>query len=120
MAARCRSSAACSWSPSAWRWSSTCCATCRCGSVSCPLSDRPSTTHRPQRRGLVGPFSGRQLLVVALAIIASALVLAAITTPLGTTGLGPAVVDPRATPYLFASPPAEGLRPGTTAPELEI
>jgi peroxiredoxin len=84
------------------------------------LSDRPTTTHRRERRGLVGPFSGRQLLMVALAILGSALVLGAITTPLGSTGLGPGVVDPRATPFVFASPPAEGLRPGTTAPELEI
>jgi peroxiredoxin len=55
-----------------------------------------------------------------MAILGSAIVLAAITTPLGTTGLGPGVVDPRATPFVFASPPAQGLRPGTTAPELEI
>jgi len=69
---------------------------------------------------MVGPFSGRQLLLVALAIVGSAIGLAAITTPLGDTGGGPDVVDPRATPFVFASPPAQGLRPGDTAPELEV
>jgi thiol-disulfide isomerase/thioredoxin len=81
---------------------------------------RPPTTHRKERRGVVGPFSGRQLLLVALAIVGSAVGLAAITTPLGGPGGSPDVVDPRATPYVFASPPAEGLRPGSLAPELEV
>ena len=69
---------------------------------------------------MVGPFSGRQILLLVLAVAASAIVLAAVTTPLGTTGNGPGVVDPRATPFVFASPPAEGLRPGSLAPELEV
>jgi cytochrome c biogenesis protein CcmG/thiol:disulfide interchange protein DsbE len=69
---------------------------------------------------MIGPFSGRQILLLVLAVAASAIVLAAVTTPLGTTGNGPGVVDPRATPFVFASPPAEGLRPGSTAPELEV
>jgi thiol-disulfide isomerase/thioredoxin len=69
---------------------------------------------------MIGPFSGRQILLLVLAVAASAIVLAAVTTPLGTTGNGPGVVDPRATPFVFASPPAEGLRPGSLAPELEV
>jgi cytochrome c biogenesis protein CcmG/thiol:disulfide interchange protein DsbE len=69
---------------------------------------------------MIGPFSGRQILLLVLAVAASAIVLAAVTTPLGTTGNGPGVVDPRATPFVFASPPAEGLRPGSTPPELEV
>ena len=84
------------------------------------MSDRPPTTHRRERRGLVGPFSGRQLLLVVLAVVGSAIGLAAVTTPLGNTGGGPGVVDPRATPFIFASPPSEGLRPGSTAPDLEV
>jgi thiol-disulfide isomerase/thioredoxin len=69
---------------------------------------------------MVGPFSGRQILLLILAVAASAIVLAAVTTPLGSTGNGAGVVDPRATPFVFASPPAEGLRPGSLAPELEV
>ncbi len=81
---------------------------------------RPDFQHRPARHGMVGPFSGRQLLAVALAIVVVAVTLVAVTTPLGTTAGGPGIVDPRATPFIFASPPAQGLRPGSTAPELEI
>lgn len=69
---------------------------------------------------MIGPFSGRQLLVFVLIVVGTGIGLAAITTPLGNTGNGPVVVDPRATPFIFASPPAEGLRPGSTAPELEV
>ncbi len=81
---------------------------------------RPDFQHRPARHGMVGPFSGRQLLAVVLAIVVVAVTLVAVTTPLGTTAGGPGIVDPRATPFIFASPPAQGLRPGSTAPELEI
>jgi len=47
-------------------------------------------------------------------------VLVAITTPIGTAGATPGPVDPRATPFLIASPPAEGLRVGSSAPELAV
>ncbi len=69
---------------------------------------------------MIGPFSGRQLLIFVLLVVGSGIGLAAVTTPLGNTGNGPGVVDPRATPFVFASPPAEGLRPGSTAPELDV
>ncbi len=69
---------------------------------------------------MIGPFSGRQLLIFVLLVVGSGIGLAAVTTPLGNTGNGPGVVDPRATPFIFASPPAEGLRPGSTAPELNV
>lgn len=69
---------------------------------------------------MVGPFSGRQLLLVALAVVGTGIGLAAITTPLGPPGDGPGVVDPRATPFVFASPPSEGLRPGSTAPDFDV
>jgi peroxiredoxin len=84
-------------------------------------ADRPSTTHVPSpRRGRIGPFSGRQLLTIAGAVVVAAIVLVAITTPLGTAGATVGPVDPRATPFIIASPPAEGLRPGRAAPEFTV
>lgn len=82
-------------------------------------TDRPDFTHPKGRHGLIGPFSGRQLLVATLAVVASLVVLVAITTPLGETGGGPGPVDPRATPYVIGSP-TTGLRPGSIAPELAV
>lgn len=84
------------------------------------MADRPAFSHRRERHGLVGPFSGRQLLVGGAAIIAAIVVLVAITTPLGNTATGPGTVDPRATAYLIASPPAVGLRVGDAAPEFTV
>jgi peroxiredoxin len=82
--------------------------------------ERPGFTHKPPKHGLIGPFSGRQLLLAGVAVLASAVILVAVTTPLGSTGMTPGPVDPRATPFLIASPPAQGLRPGDTAPEFTI
>jgi len=81
------------------------------------VADRPAFNHRRERHGLIGPFSGRQLLVGGAAILAAIVLLVAVTTPLGNTANGPATVDPRATAYLIASPPAVGLRVGDAAPE---
>ncbi len=77
----------------------------------------PDPRRRPERRGLVGPFSGRQLLVAAVAVVVAAVVLVAVTTPLGNTG-SVGISDPRATPFVIGPPPEEGLRPGDLAPEL--
>jgi peroxiredoxin len=82
------------------------------------VAQRPVFQHQKERHGLIGPFSGRQLLLVAGAVVVSIVILVAITTPLGTTGLGPGTVNPRATPFLIGSP-VEGLQPGSLAPELE-
>jgi peroxiredoxin len=82
------------------------------------LSERPGFTHQRERHGLVGPFSGRQLLAAFLAIVVAVIVLVGITTPLGTTGVAP-LTDPRATPFLIGTP-TEGLQPGALAPELTI
>jgi peroxiredoxin len=84
------------------------------------VADRPAFSHRRERHGLVGPFTGRQLLVGGAAILAAIVLLVAITTPLGNTANGPATVDPRATAYLLASPPAIGLRVGDAAPEFTV
>jgi peroxiredoxin len=80
--------------------------------------DRPEFVHKPPRHGLIGPFSGRQLLAAALAVAVTAVLLVIITTPLGSTGLRPAPANPQATPYLLSSPPPGGLAAGATAPEL--
>jgi peroxiredoxin len=84
------------------------------------VADRPEFTHRPERHGVVGPFSGRQLVAAFASIVIAVVVLIAITTPLNGSGAGPGTVDPRATSYLIASPPAEGLRVGATAPDFAV
>jgi peroxiredoxin len=78
--------------------------------------ERPPVAHERGRHGLIGPFTGRQLIAVLGAVIVVGVVLVAVTTPLGQVApTGP--VDPRPTPYVIASP-TEGLRPGDVAPEL--
>jgi peroxiredoxin len=83
-------------------------------------TERPEFTHRRARHGLIGPFSGRQLLVGAIAVMVVAIVGVAITTPLGNTAQPPSVVNPLATPFLIGDEPPEGLQAGTTAPEMTI
>jgi thiol-disulfide isomerase/thioredoxin len=83
------------------------------------VDDHPAFTHERARHGLIGPFSGRQLLVGAGIIVLAVVLLVAVTTPLGTTGVSPGPVDPRATPYVIG-PVSEGLRPGSLAPELSV
>ncbi len=79
-----------------------------------PHSDPPEA-----RRGVVGPFSGRQLATVLVAVLVSAVLLIAATRPLVAPGQAPAPVDPRATQYVIGSA-GEGLRVGDLAPDLEI
>jgi peroxiredoxin len=80
--------------------------------------ERPGFTHKRERHGLIGPFSGRQLLAAAVAILVVAIIGIAITTPLGNTSIGPNMVNPQATPFIIGEAPAQGLRAGETAPEL--
>ncbi len=80
--------------------------------------ERPGFTHRRERHGLIGPFSGRQLLAAAVAIAIVAIIGVAITTPLGNTSVGPNIANPRATAFIIGQAPAQGMRPGSTAPEL--
>ncbi len=69
------------------------------------------------RQGLVGPFTGRQILTALAVVGIVALFLVAVTTPLGDTSTRPSP-QPQATPYLVGEP-TEGLQPGQRAPELQ-
>jgi thiol-disulfide isomerase/thioredoxin len=81
-----------------------------------PLEAGPPA--RPGRRGVVGPFTARQLVVVAAVVVASAVGLVAVTRPLGTIGTGPGVA-PAPTAYIVG-PVVQGLAPGQEAPEFEV
>jgi peroxiredoxin len=84
------------------------------------LTQRPVFIHRPERHGLVGPFSGRQLLAAFAVVVVAVIVLVAVTTPLGTTANGPGTVNPLPTQYVIGPEPQEGLQPGDLAPEFEV
>ncbi len=84
------------------------------------MGDRPAFNHKRERHGVIGPFSGRQLVLAFAAVVVAIVVLVGVTTPLGNTADGPAVVDPRATAYILSSPPATGLAVGAMAPEFTI
>lgn len=79
-----------------------------------PHADPPET-----RRGVVGPFTGRQLATGLVVVLAAALVLVVATQPIVTPGATPAPPDPAATQYLVGSA-GEGLSVGDQAPELEV
>lgn len=71
---------------------------------------------RPRRPGLIGPFSGRQILLALAIVVATAAVLAVVTAPITDPGRP----QPSAGATFFViGPPVEGLRPGDRAPELE-
>ena len=67
------------------------------------------------RRGVIGPFTVRQLVVLGLAIVAVFVGLRVLTTPLGKPTA--ALPTPGASFVAFA-PAQVGLRPGDRAPEL--
>ena len=79
-----------------------------------PHPDPPET-----RRGIVGPFTDRQLVGVLVVVLAATALLAVATQPLVTPVASPAPEDPRATQFVIGSA-GEGLRVGDRAPELEI
>jgi thiol-disulfide isomerase/thioredoxin len=82
------------------------------------VTDRPTFTHRRARRGLIGPFGGRQLLAAAMVILVAGVLLVVVTTPLGSlTPIGPG--DPQATQYVLDPNARIGVRPGQMAPELQ-
>lgn len=84
------------------------------------MTDRPEFSHKKERHGLVGPFSGRQLTMLFAAVLIAVVVLVGVTTPLGNTDGGPAVVDPKPTAYIISSPPPVGLKVGASAPEFAV
>jgi peroxiredoxin len=83
-------------------------------------TDRPAFQHQRAKHGLIGPFSGRQLLAGFLAVVVVAILGVVVTTPLGNTSTNLDLVDPLATPFLLGDAPAEGLKAGMTAPDFDI
>jgi peroxiredoxin len=72
----------------------------------------------PPRRGLIGPFTGRQLLGILLVIVLVAIGLTLATRPIAA-GPANATPIPVSTPFLVG-PATEGLQPGQQAPELLV
>jgi len=83
------------------------------------VTERPEFVHRRERRGLIGPFGGRQLLGGAIVVVLVAIVLVVVTTPLGNVG-GPLPADPQPTQYVIGPAVANGLKPGEIPPELTV
>src|SRR4029077_613820 len=84
------------------------------------VTERTDFTHKRERHGVIGPFSGRQLVFAFAAVIVAGIVLVGITTPLGTTANAPGAADPRPTAYILSSPPPVGLKVGALAPEFSV
>ena len=82
-------------------------------------TDRPGFTHRRERHGLIGPFGGWQLALLAVAVVVVAVALVVITTPLGRTG-PPSPNDPKATQFVLDANAKIGVRVGQMAPELSV
>jgi cytochrome c biogenesis protein CcmG/thiol:disulfide interchange protein DsbE len=82
-------------------------------------TERPGFIHRRERHGLIGPFGGRQLAILAVAVVVVAVGLVVITTPLGRTG-PPSPNDPKATQFVLDANATIGVRVGQMAPELSV
>jgi thiol-disulfide isomerase/thioredoxin len=83
------------------------------------VTERPGFTHRRERRGLIGPFGGRQLLLGFVVIAVTAVVLVVITTPLGPVNpVGPG--NPQPTQFVLDPNAKIGVRPGAIPPELQV
>ena len=78
----------------------------------------PTPAPPPPRRGVIGPFTARQLLTVLSVIVVAAMALTVVTRPIAP-GPGTATPFPESTPFLVGEP-TEGLRPGDLAPELAV
>ncbi len=70
-----------------------------------------------ERRGLVGPFTGRQIAFAAVAVAAAAAALVVVTSPIAPPAPALAPPDPQATQYAIASAGA-ALQVGQRPPEL--
>jgi peroxiredoxin len=77
--------------------------------------DAPETPD--PRRGLVGPFSGRQLAAALGTVVMVGAILAVVTAPIAT--LPAPGIAPQPTQFAIG-PAVEGLRIGDRAPELEV
>jgi thiol-disulfide isomerase/thioredoxin len=84
------------------------------------MTDRPGFTHKRERHGVIGPFSGRQLIALFVAVIVAVIVLVGVTTPLGNTSGRPGTVNPKPTAFLLSSPPPIGLKVGASAPDFAV
>lgn len=83
------------------------------------MAGRPTFSHRRERHGLVGPFSGRQLALAGILVVVAGVGLAIATTPLGSISpIGPG--DPRATQFVIDASPSMGFRAGNRPPELNV
>jgi thiol-disulfide isomerase/thioredoxin len=83
------------------------------------VATRPGFTHRRERRPLIGPFTGRQLLAGALAVIVAGVVLVVVTTPIGGVNpIGPG--NPQPTQYVINPNAPPGLKAGDQPPELTV
>ncbi len=70
------------------------------------------------RRGVIGPFTGRQLVTALGVVVVAAILLVLVTRPIAPApGSGPATALPGATPFLVGEARV-GLQPGDLAPEL--
>ncbi len=73
---------------------------------------------REARRGVIGPFTGRQLLTALAVVVVAAVILTLVTRPIASApGAGPATALPGATPFLVGEARV-GLQRGDLAPEL--
>ena len=84
------------------------------GSEAGVLPEAPSP-----RRGVIGPFTARQLGVVLLVVVVAAVGLVVVTRPIAPApGTAVPTILPGATPFLVGEATV-GLQPGELAPELE-
>ena len=74
---------------------------------------------RHERRGLIGPFTGRQIAFVVVAVAAVAAALAVVTTPIAAPAPSLAPPDPQATQYAIG-PAGESLAVGARPPEIAV
>jgi len=73
---------------------------------------------RETRRGVIGPFTGRQLVTALGVVVVAAILLVLVTRPIAPApGSGPATALPGATPFLVGEARV-GLQRGDLAPEL--
>jgi cytochrome c biogenesis protein CcmG/thiol:disulfide interchange protein DsbE len=83
-----------------------------------PEAPRLDPPEAPEtRRGLIGPFTGRQLAAALGTVVIVAAILAVVTAPIA--GLPAPGIAPQPTQFAIG-PAIEGLRVGDRAPELQI